>query len=226
MMWSSRVKSVLKDRWLGLCLGMWMQACGGISYVFSLYSGDLKHTLGYNQEMIDGLGTAKDIGGNVGIISGLLIDLTSAWFVLLVGGLMHSCFYFLVRFKALMGPLFLVAIKWMKYIVTKPIKVHLRCIGSGLSCFILIGIQVHCILLVSSLVMLQWDSIKSVTITQGLCLQLFLAATGKITPSYWQVQLIQPNQNPKWKLMILMIHTLWYLSTRTYVPYVPTLIWS
>lgn len=75
MMWPSRVKSVLKDRWLGLCLGMWMQACGGISYVFSLYSGDLKHTLGYNQEMIDGLGTAKDIGGNVGIISGLLIDL-------------------------------------------------------------------------------------------------------------------------------------------------------
>lgn len=92
----SRVKRILKDRWLGLCLGMWMQACGGISYVFSLYSGDLKRTLGYNQEMIDGLGTAKDIGGNVGIISGLLIDLTSAWFVLLVGGLMHCSFYFLV----------------------------------------------------------------------------------------------------------------------------------
>lgn len=98
-MWPSRVKRVLKDRWLGLCLGMWMQACGGISYAFSLYSGDLKRTLGYNQEMTDGLGTAKDIGGNVGIISGLLIDLTSAWFVLLVGGLLHFCFYFLVSLK-------------------------------------------------------------------------------------------------------------------------------
>lgn len=91
---------MLKDRWLGLCLGMWMQACGGISYAFSLYSGDLKHTLRYNQEMIDGLGTAKDIGGNVGIISGLLIDLTSAWFVLLVGGLLHFCFYFLLFLSA------------------------------------------------------------------------------------------------------------------------------
>jgi hypothetical protein len=92
-----RVKDVLKNRWLGLCLGMWMQGCGGISYVFSLYSADLKHTLSYNQEMIDGLGTSKDIGGNVGIVSGLLIDITSAWFVLLVGGLMHFVFYTLVK---------------------------------------------------------------------------------------------------------------------------------
>lgn len=105
-MWPSRVKRVLKDRWLGLCLGMWMQACGGISYAFSLYSGDLKHTMGYNQEMIDGLGTAKDIGGNVGIISGLLIDLTSAWFVLLVGGLLHFCFYFLVSLNNRQSPKF------------------------------------------------------------------------------------------------------------------------
>ncbi|CAK9869660.1 unnamed protein product [Sphagnum jensenii] len=96
----SRVKRILKDRWLGLCLGMWMQACGGISYVFSLYSADLKHTLGYNQEMIDGFGTSKDIGGNVGIISGLLIDVTSAWFVLLVGGLLHFIFYFLLFLAA------------------------------------------------------------------------------------------------------------------------------
>jgi hypothetical protein len=79
---------------------MWMQACGGISYVFSLYSADLKHTLGYNQEMIDGFGTSKDIGGNVGIISGLLIDVTSAWFVLLVGGLLHFIFYFLLFLAA------------------------------------------------------------------------------------------------------------------------------
>lgn len=155
MMWPSRVKSVLKDRWLGLCLGMWMQACGGISYVFSLYSGDLKHTLGYNQEMIDGLGTAKDIGGNVGIISGLLIDLTSAWFVLLVGGLMHSCFYFLVSFKAVVGPLYLVAIKWIKCLVTKAIKVHVRYMGSRFSCFFLIGMQVDGVLLVNSLVKFQ-----------------------------------------------------------------------
>jgi hypothetical protein len=49
--------------------------------------------------MIDGFGTSKDIGGNVGIISGLLIDVTSAWFVLLVGGFLHFIFYFLVRIK-------------------------------------------------------------------------------------------------------------------------------
>jgi hypothetical protein len=34
-----------------------LQACGGISYVFSLYSGSIKHKMHYNQEEIDGLGT-------------------------------------------------------------------------------------------------------------------------------------------------------------------------
>ncbi|XP_024524340.1 protein NUCLEAR FUSION DEFECTIVE 4 isoform X1 [Selaginella moellendorffii] len=86
-------RGLQRSRWMGLCVGMWMQACGGISYAFSLYSADLKQVMGYNQELIDALGTAKDIGGNVGIVSGLLIDRTSASFVLLVGGLMHLSFY-------------------------------------------------------------------------------------------------------------------------------------
>ncbi|EFJ24061.1 hypothetical protein SELMODRAFT_101779 [Selaginella moellendorffii] len=89
-------RGLQRSRWMGLCVGMWMQACGGISYAFSLYSADLKQVMGYNQELIDALGTAKDIGGNVGIVSGLLIDRTSASFVLLVGGLMHLSFYSMV----------------------------------------------------------------------------------------------------------------------------------
>lgn len=84
-----RLRLMLRDRWLGLILGMWMQACGGISYTFSLYSADMKRQLGYNQEMTDGLGTAKDIGGNVGIVSGLLIDCMPPWAILMVGGVMH-----------------------------------------------------------------------------------------------------------------------------------------
>ncbi|KAJ7544165.1 hypothetical protein O6H91_09G066900 [Diphasiastrum complanatum] len=99
-MGSSAFQNALANKWMGLSLGMWMQACGGISYVYSLYSADLKHTLGYNQEMIDGLGTSKDIGGNVGIVSGLLIDVTSAPFVLLVGGLLHFSFYMLLYLAA------------------------------------------------------------------------------------------------------------------------------
>ncbi|CAM6130018.1 unnamed protein product [Calypogeia fissa] len=126
------LKSILRNKWLGLCLGMWMQGCGGISYVFSLYSADLKHSLGYNQEMIDGLGTSKDIGGNVGILSGLLIDVTSAWFVLLVGGLMHFVFYTLAYTV------------WLKLLMA----------------------------------------------LANLHRELYLAATGQISPSYWQMCLI------------------------------------
>eukprot|EP00850_Spirogloea_muscicola_P004056 SM000017S02796 [mRNA] locus=s17:307703:312742:+ [translate_table: standard] len=90
---AERLRYMLRDRWLGLVFGMWMQACGGISYAFSLYSADLKMQLNYNQEMTDGLGTSKDIGGNVGIVSGLLIDVIPAWLILLVGATMHLCGY-------------------------------------------------------------------------------------------------------------------------------------
>eukprot|EP00271_Cylindrocystis_brebissonii_P007471 TRINITY_DN21046_c0_g1_i1.p1 TRINITY_DN21046_c0_g1~~TRINITY_DN21046_c0_g1_i1.p1 ORF type:complete len:598 (-),score=127.18 TRINITY_DN21046_c0_g1_i1:1375-3168(-) len=97
-----RVRHMLRDRWLGLVLGMWMQSCGGISYTFSLYSAAMKEQLGYNQGMTDGLGTAKDIGGNVGIVSGLLIDVLPPWTILLIGGGLHLGGYFML-YLASMG---------------------------------------------------------------------------------------------------------------------------
>lgn len=53
--------------------------------------------------MIDGFGFVKDIGGNVGIILGLLIDLIFVWFVFFVGGFFYFCFYFLVSLKILVN---------------------------------------------------------------------------------------------------------------------------
>lgn len=91
-----RASAMWHDRWLGLVFGMWMQGCGGISYTFGLYSAALKSRLQYNQEMTDGLGTSKDIGGNVGIVSGLLIDFMPAWAVLAIGGCMHLGGYSMV----------------------------------------------------------------------------------------------------------------------------------
>lgn len=100
-----RLRHMLRDRWLGLVVGMWMQACGGISYTFSLYSADMKAQLGYNQEMVDALGTSKDIGGNVGIVSGLLIDVVPPSLILLVGAAMHLLGYSMVSHSTL-PPLF------------------------------------------------------------------------------------------------------------------------
>ncbi|CAI5492155.1 unnamed protein product [Closterium sp. Naga37s-1] len=98
----NRVQRMWRDRWLGLILGMWLQACGGISYAFSLYSAALKDKLQYSQEAVDGLGTAKDIGGNVGIVSGLLIDLMPAWAILAIGAAMHL-FGYSMLYMASMG---------------------------------------------------------------------------------------------------------------------------
>lgn len=94
-----RIRRMLNDKWLGLIVGMWMQACGGISYTFSLYSADMKQQLQYNQEMTDGLGTAKDIGGNVGIVSGILIDHFQPWVILLIGASCHLFGYSMVPYN-------------------------------------------------------------------------------------------------------------------------------
>ncbi|CAI6006304.1 unnamed protein product [Closterium sp. NIES-64] len=100
----NRVQRMWRDRWLGLILGMWLQACGGISYAFSLYSAALKDKLQYSQEAVDGLGTAKDIGGNVGIVSGLLIDLMPAWAILAIGAAMHLFGYSMFLTTSLFRP--------------------------------------------------------------------------------------------------------------------------
>eukprot|EP00850_Spirogloea_muscicola_P023882 SM000400S15605 [mRNA] locus=s400:18012:20578:- [translate_table: standard] len=82
-----------RSRWLGLVLGLWLQACGGCSYNFGLYSGSIKAALGYDQRALDALATAKDVGGNVGIVSGFLYDAWPPWAVLLVGAAQTSFGY-------------------------------------------------------------------------------------------------------------------------------------
>eukprot|EP00897_Mesotaenium_endlicherianum_P009638 jgi/Mesen1/8702/ME000052S08128 len=92
--------SVLRNRWLGLAAATWMESCAGIGYMYSLYSQSLKTTLGYSQTMVDGLGMAKDIGGNVGITSGFIGAIAPTYVVLLVGGL-ENLFGYLMLWLAL-----------------------------------------------------------------------------------------------------------------------------
>lgn len=72
-----------------------MSAAGG-SYVFAIYSKDIKSTLGYNQQTLNTLSFCKDIGSNVGIISGLINEVTPPWVVLSLGAAMNFCGYFMI----------------------------------------------------------------------------------------------------------------------------------
>ncbi|CAI5960444.1 unnamed protein product [Closterium sp. NIES-64] len=61
--------------------------------MFGLYSQSFKETLGYNQQILDMVGMAKDIGGNVGIVSGFVGDIAPTWVVLVIGAVLNVIGY-------------------------------------------------------------------------------------------------------------------------------------
>lgn len=70
-----------------LCL--YILAFAGGPYVFGIYSEAIKAQLQYDEETIDTLSFFKDLGNNVGIISGLLNEILPPWVVLGVGSTMN-----------------------------------------------------------------------------------------------------------------------------------------
>ncbi|KAF8403134.1 hypothetical protein HHK36_011231 [Tetracentron sinense] len=72
-----------------------MSVAGG-TYMFGLYSNDIKSTLGYDQTTLNLLSFFKDLGANVGILPGLINEVTSPWVVLSMGAVMNFFGYFMV----------------------------------------------------------------------------------------------------------------------------------
>lgn len=68
--------------WMVVAVGVWVQCFTGGSYDFSIYSQSIKESLGLTQQALDAISVAKDIGANVGIISGLIYDTFPTWTVL------------------------------------------------------------------------------------------------------------------------------------------------
>lgn len=73
-----------------------IMAGAGATYLFGVYSKDIKAVLGYDQSTLNLLSTFKDLGANVGVLSGLLAEVTPTWFVLLVGSVMNFAGYFMI----------------------------------------------------------------------------------------------------------------------------------
>lgn len=71
-------------------------AGAGATYLFGTYSKELKAVLGYDQSTLNLLGFFKDLGANVGVLSGLVAEVTPTWFVLLVGAAMNFGGYFMI----------------------------------------------------------------------------------------------------------------------------------
>ncbi|CAI9783156.1 unnamed protein product [Fraxinus pennsylvanica] len=87
---------VLTGRWFMLFASFLIMSMSGATYMFGLYSGDIKSSLGYDQTTLNLIGFFKDVGANIGILSGLINEITPPWVVLLIGVIMNFFGYFMI----------------------------------------------------------------------------------------------------------------------------------
>ncbi|XP_062203475.1 protein NUCLEAR FUSION DEFECTIVE 4-like [Phragmites australis] len=90
------VARVVRGRWFVVFASMVVMAASGSTYSFALYSKELRHTLGYNQQTLNTLSFFKDLGTNVGIVSGLVQQVAPTWAVLLIGAGMNLVGYLMI----------------------------------------------------------------------------------------------------------------------------------
>ncbi|CAN6351731.1 unnamed protein product [Urochloa humidicola] len=93
---------VVQSRWFVVFASIVVMAASGSTYIFALYSKVLRSKLGYNQETLNKLSFFKDLGTNVGIISGLVQQVAPTWAVLLIGAGMNLAGYLMI-YLALTG---------------------------------------------------------------------------------------------------------------------------
>lgn len=87
---SSSLVGVLTGRWFMVFASLLIMAVAGATYMFGLYSSDIKTSLGYDQSTLNLLSFSKDVGGNVGVLSGLINEITPPWVVLAIGSIIPA----------------------------------------------------------------------------------------------------------------------------------------
>ncbi|KAJ7981058.1 Protein NUCLEAR FUSION DEFECTIVE 4 [Quillaja saponaria] len=87
---------VIRGRWFSVFASFLIMAGAGATYLFGTYSKTIKSTLGYDQTTLNLMGFFKDLGANVGVLSGLIAEVTPTWFVLLIGSAMNFAGYFMI----------------------------------------------------------------------------------------------------------------------------------
>ncbi|XP_058208125.1 protein NUCLEAR FUSION DEFECTIVE 4-like [Rhododendron vialii] len=93
---NSIAMQVLMGRWYMVFAAFLIMSAAGATYMFGDYSGDIKSALGYDQTTITLLSFFKDVGSNVGVIAGLINEVTPPWVVLSVGAVLNFFGYFMI----------------------------------------------------------------------------------------------------------------------------------
>ncbi|XP_021731786.1 protein NUCLEAR FUSION DEFECTIVE 4-like isoform X2 [Chenopodium quinoa] len=87
---------VITGRWFMVFSTILVMSMAGATYMFGLYSPDIKRSLGYDQSTLNLLSFFKDLGSTVGIPAGLLMEIAPPWVVLTVGAILNFFGYFMI----------------------------------------------------------------------------------------------------------------------------------
>ncbi|XP_015574821.3 uncharacterized protein LOC8283982 [Ricinus communis] len=87
---------VVSGRWFMVFASLLIMSVNGTSYMYGLYSGVIKSSLGYDQTTLNTLSFFKDLGGNLGVSAGLIFEVMPPWVVLSIGSVMNFSAYFLI----------------------------------------------------------------------------------------------------------------------------------
>ena len=90
------IARVITGRWFLVFSSLLVMSAGGATYMFGLYSKDIKTSLGYDQTTLNLLSFFKDLGSTVGIPAGLLMEVAPPWVVLAVGAFLNFFGYFMI----------------------------------------------------------------------------------------------------------------------------------
>lgn len=86
----------INGRWFMAFASVLIMSVAGAAYLFGLYSNLIKTVLGYDQTTLNLLSFFKDVGSNVGILSGLINEVTPPWVVLFIGSILNFFGYFMI----------------------------------------------------------------------------------------------------------------------------------
>ena len=89
-------RQILTGRWFMVFASFLIMFAAGATYMFGLYSAEIKSSLGYDQTTLNLLSLFKDLGANVGILSGLINEVTPPWGVLSIGAILNFFGYFMI----------------------------------------------------------------------------------------------------------------------------------
>ncbi|XP_043705269.1 uncharacterized protein LOC122655098 [Telopea speciosissima] len=87
---------VFSGRWFMVFASLLIMSAAGATYMFGLYSNEIKTSLGYDQTTLNLLSFFKDVGANVGVLAGLINEVTPPWVVLVIGAVMNFGGYLMI----------------------------------------------------------------------------------------------------------------------------------